>query len=161
MVEFIAYVEAQRETLKRTAWALTGDEQLAEDLVQTALLRVWPRWARIVSKGDPDAYVRRTVYTSYLSWSGRKWRGERPTDRLPEVAASARPEGGASVMAALALLAPRQRAVVVCRFLDDMSEKQTAQALSISTGTVKSQTSRALQRLRDLLTQTALVDLED
>jgi RNA polymerase sigma-70 factor (sigma-E family) len=165
VVEFVPFVEARRESLRRTAWVLTGDEQLADDLVQTALLKVWPRWARIVEHGDPEAYVRKTIYTTYLSWWQRRWRGERPTERLPErlpeVEDRSSVEMSPTLLIVLATLPPRQRAVIACRYLDDLSEKQTAEVLSCSVGTVKSQASRALQRLRELVTLADLVEMED
>jgi len=143
---------AMRETaLLRTAWLLTGEAALAEDLVQTALLRCWPRWARIVRLENPEAYVRQVMARTYVSWWRRRWRGEIPTEHLPEQAqepAEDARQDRAAVVAALARLPRGQRAVLVLRFAEDMSEAQTALALSCSVGTVKSQSSRGLRALR-------------
>ena len=119
--------------------------------MQTALAKVWPRWDSIAA-ADPEAYVRRVMYTTYVSWWRRRWRDEISTETLPDTA-TAPDAGDASVVrevvrAALRQLPRGQRAVVVLRFFDDLSEAQTAEVLGISTGTVKSQTSRALARLR-------------
>ena len=85
--EFAAWVDARRPTLWRSAWLLTGDHHRADDLVQTALLKVWPRWTRISTAGDPEPYVRRVIYTTYLAWWRRRWNAELPTANLPEPAA--------------------------------------------------------------------------
>ncbi len=148
---FRDYVAARQCALLRTARMLTGNQHTAEDLVQAALERVWPRWSRIVRDGDPDAYVRRVLVNTYSTWWRRKWRGEAPTSELPEVAA---PDAYADADLADALrrllptLTPRQKAVVVLRFYEDLSEAATADTLGCSVGTVKSQTSKALARLR-------------
>lgn len=150
---FRDYVAARQRALLRTARMLTGNQHTAEDLVQTALERVWPRWSRIVRDGDPDAYVRRVMVNTYSTWWRRKWRGEAPTAELPDVAA---PDAYADADLADALrrllptLTPRQKAVVVLRFYEDLSEAATADALGCSVGTVKSQTSKALARLRTM-----------
>lgn len=148
---FRDYVAARQRALLRTARMLTGNQHTAEDLVQAALERVWPRWSRIVRDGDPDAYVRRVLVNTYSTWWRRKWRREAPTEDLPDVAA---PDvfGDADLADALRrlmpTLTPRQKAVVVLRFYEDLSEAATADALGCSVGTVKSQTSKALARLR-------------
>jgi DNA-directed RNA polymerase specialized sigma24 family protein len=81
---FREYVVARQAGLLRTARLLTGDWQQAEDLVQTALVKVWPRWGRLIAKGEnPDGYVRRVIVTSYLTWRRRRWWGERPTTPMP------------------------------------------------------------------------------
>lgn len=148
---FRAFVTARERSLLRRAWLLTGDWATAEDLVQTTLLRVWPRWRRISDMGQEDAYVRRTMVNLYISGRRRRWRGETPTFAVPEVAGR---DGYADVDVRLALagglaaLPPRQRAVIVLRFVEDLSEAQTAQVLACAPGTVKSQTSKALASLR-------------
>lgn len=148
--DFHDFVVARRRALLRTAWLLTGDWDRAEDLVQTALLRCYPRWGRI-AEGDPEAYVRRALARLATSWWRRRWRGEIPTALLPERAERdiyAEVDLRSAVLVALAHLPPRQRAAVVLRYLDDLSEAQTAAALGCSVGTVKSQTSAALRKLR-------------
>lgn len=146
---FEPWVDARRPALWRAAWLLTGDDQKAEDLVQTALLKVWPCWGRLVAAGNPEAYVRRVMYTTYLAWWHRRWTSEVPTGVLPEreAAADTDPQR-VDVAAALATLTKGQRAVVVCRFFEDLSVHDTARQLNVSEGTVKSQTSRALAALR-------------
>jgi RNA polymerase sigma-70 factor (sigma-E family) len=149
---FEEWVLARGDALHRTAFLLTRDHGLAEDLVQTALARSWPAWRRI--HADPEHYVRRVMVNTYSSWWRRRWNGEHPTAELPE-----RPDGAATdhgdevatkagVLAALDALPRRQRAVVVLRYFEDLTEAQTADLLGISTGTVKSQTAKALARLR-------------
>ncbi|GAA4804492.1 SigE family RNA polymerase sigma factor [Nocardioides caeni] len=145
---FEEYVAARSAALWRSAWLLTGDRHKAEDLVQTALMKCWGRWSRIAPEAV-ETYVRKTMVTTYTDWWRRRWNGELPTGELPETAA-APVDGGIrrDVLVALAALPRGQRAVVVLRFFDDLTEAQTAAALGISVGTVKSQTSRALRTLR-------------
>lgn len=151
---FEAYVAARGGALWRTAWLLTGDAQRAEDLVQAALAKCWPRWADLRSEHGPDAYVRRAMLTTYTDWRRRRWTGEVPSDVVPEPTAGA--PGSTvvdvdlrhDVLRALAALPRGQRAVVVLRFYDDLTEAATAEALGISVGTVKSQTARAMATLR-------------
>ena len=150
-VAYREYVGAHQQRLLRTAWLLTGDWAEAEDLVQTALVRCWPHWDRLARQGSPDAYVRRAVVNSFRSSRRRFWSREIATSTLPEPAV----DGGESasdlrsdLIAAVRRLPPRQRAVIALRYLEDMTEQQVADALSCSVGTVKSQTSKALQTLR-------------
>jgi RNA polymerase sigma-70 factor (sigma-E family) len=146
---FDAFVAARGRALWRSAWLLTGDHQLAEDLVQTALAKAWPKWRGIVHEGRFEAYVRRTLFTTYVAWWRRRWNGEHPTAAPPERAARAGdPELGQDLLAALAGLPRMQRAVVVCRWFEDLSEAETAERLGIAVGTVKSHGSRALASLR-------------
>jgi len=153
---FAEFVALRGQALQRTAYLLTSDWALAEDLVQTALARAYPRWNRIVAD-DPEAYMRRVLVNTWSSWWRRRWRGEVPTERLPEHAAGdafASSDRRDALRTALEKLPKRQRAIVVLRYHEDMSETQVAHALGISVGTVKSQASRALAKLRD---DTALV----
>jgi RNA polymerase sigma-70 factor (sigma-E family) len=150
---FEAFVAARGDALHRTAFRLTRDHALAEDLVQTALAKAWPAWRRI--EGEPEPYVRRIMVNTYSSWWQRKWRGEQPTDQLPERPAgpadhrpASDPDDRDALLRALAALPRRQRAVVVLRFVEDCTERQTADLLGISVGTVKSQTAKALAKLR-------------
>ncbi|ANH39970.1 RNA polymerase sigma-E factor [Nocardioides dokdonensis FR1436] len=149
---FTAYVVARRPALLRTAYLLTGDLHDAEDLVQLALAKVVPRWGRI--DGDPEPYVRRVLVHENISrWRRRRWR-EQSAEVLPEATAGPSRIDHEDVWLlrdALATLTPKQRAVVVLRYLDDLSEQQTADALGVSRGTVKSQTHAALVRLRERL----------
>jgi RNA polymerase sigma-70 factor (sigma-E family) len=146
---FEDFVVARSRQLQRTAYLLTRDHHLAQDLVQTTYAKVWPSWSRI--SDDPEAYVRRVMLNTYTSWWRRKWRGETPTGELPEqghAGGERRIEDRAGLMAALGRLPARQRAVVVLRYFEDLSEVETARVLSCSPGNVKSQASRALAKLR-------------
>ncbi len=149
---FREYVVARQTALLRTARLLTGDWQQAEDLVQTALVKVWPHWQRLVASGDPDAYVRRVLVTTYLTWRRRLWHREGPADQLPDQAATGDAYAAVDLRAALARLLPAlpagQRTVLVLRFYEDLSVDQTAHILGCSAGAVKSQTAKALAKLR-------------
>lgn len=147
--EFDGFVAARSSRLLRTAFLLTRDWSLAEDLLQTSLAKAWFAWPRL--DDDPEAYVRKILVNTYASWWRRRWRGETPTDELPERAqydAIAGVDDRDEVWRALGELPRRQRAVLVLRYFEDLSEAQVAESLGISTGTVKSQTSKALARLR-------------
>ncbi|MEP7736759.1 SigE family RNA polymerase sigma factor [Nocardioides sp. 31GB23] len=148
--QFEQYVAARRQALLRTAYLLTGQHADAKDLVQLALVKAMPHWAKIAH--DPEPYVRKVLARESVSrWRGRRWR-EVTSDRLPErEQAGADQTDRAAVRTALLALAPRQRAVVVLRYFDDLTEVQTAQALGIAVGTVKSQSRDAMARLRELL----------
>lgn len=146
---FEAYVAARGDALWRSAWLLTGDHGRAEDLVQTALAKCWPHWGRIADPTGFDAYVRRTLFTTYTAWWRRKWNGERPTERLPEhPAIEAGAEERHDLGNALSALPRGQRAVIVLRYVEDRTERETADLLGVSVGTVKSQAARALTALR-------------
>jgi RNA polymerase sigma-70 factor (sigma-E family) len=160
---FAEFVAARSGALLRCAWLLTGDEGKAEDLLQTVLAKAWRRWPAIVEGGAPEAYVRRALFTTYVSSWRRRWRAEQPAAAPPE------PAGGGDVAAesadrdavrrALARLSRQQRAVVVLRYVEDLSIARTAELLGCSPETVKVQASRALKALRtdpDLL----LMDVE-
>jgi RNA polymerase sigma-70 factor (sigma-E family) len=144
---FEEFVGARRAALVRTAYLLTGNHADAEDLVQSALIKAVPKWGRIAD--DPEPYVRQILARESVNrWRVRRWR-EVHTDRVPETPdLGADLAGRASLRAALAALAPRQRAVIVLRYYEDLTERETAEALGISVGTVKSQARDALARLR-------------
>ena len=150
---FEEYVAARGSSLLHTAWLLTGDHQRAEDLVQTALGKAWPRWSGIAVSGEGgyDAYVRKVMMTTYIAWWRRRWTGEYPTATLPESlvdGSEAAADQRRDLLVALGTLPRGQRAVVVLRYFQDLTEVQTAVALGCSVGTVKSQTARALATLR-------------
>lgn len=148
--DFRSFVVQRQPALLRTAWLLTGDWQSAQDLVQAALLRCWPRWDRLHAAGA-EAYVRQAMMNLHRSWWRRRWRGETPTAQLPDHPDAdvwAATDLSEVLRAALADLPPRQRATVVLRYFDDLTEVQTAAALGCSPGTVKSQTAKALAALR-------------
>jgi len=150
--EFSAYVAGRQSALLRVGWLLTGDVHSAEDLVQAALVKVWPHWHRVAGVSDPDAYVRRTMLTTYLTWRRRHWHRERPLGQLPDRPTPGDPYASVDLRDSLARLLPRlparQRAVLVLRFYEDLSEAQTADAMGCTVGTVKSQTFKALTTLR-------------
>lgn len=149
--EFREFVEARSFALLRTAYVLTGDQHLAEDLVQTALAKLASRWHKV---DEPEAYVRRTLYHDQVSWWRRRARArEELTPGAPD-----RPTGGSDpvdvvdsridIWHALGRLGARQRAVLVLRYFEDLPEREVADVLGCSVGTVRSQASRALARLR-------------
>lgn len=144
---FAEFVTTRSRGLQRTAYLLTGDHHQAEDLVQAALIKAARVWPRIEAR--PDAYVRRILYHESIS----RWRRRRVTELSVEHPPEQRspyvdPDARLDVMAALTQLTPKQRTVLVLRYLDDLTEVQTAHALGIGVGTVKSQTRQALDRLR-------------
>ncbi|MFE4519359.1 SigE family RNA polymerase sigma factor [Kitasatospora sp. NPDC056783] len=152
--DFEEFVAACGPKLLRVAWLLTGDPHQAEDLLQTALAKVWPKWARI-APDRPEAYLRKVLVNCHVSRWRRRWTGELPHGELPEPPPGVDPYDevvlGQVVAEAVRSLPPRQRAVVVLRFFEDLGVEETAEILRCSTGTVKSQTHRALAALRGRL----------
>jgi RNA polymerase sigma-70 factor (sigma-E family) len=146
-VDFTDYVAARGRALWRAAWLLTGDAQLAEDLVQTALTKAWPHFDRVSTNGSFEAYVRRAMVTTYTSWRGRRWRGEIPSEVVPDGSSSV-VDRDLDLVRALSALSRQQRAVVVLRYFEDLTETDTAAALGCSVGTVKAHHSRAIAHLR-------------
>ena len=147
---FRRWAGERQQALLRTAYLLSGDHHRAEDLVQEALTKVALRWRRLAG-GNPEGYARQVMARDNVSW-WRKWRRETPV--APGASAPAPDALAASdrrmlLDAALASLTPRQRAVVVLRYYDDLSERMTADVLGVAVGTVKSQTHLALARLRE------------
>ncbi len=147
--EFAELVEAAWPGLYRTAYLLLGEHHLAEDLVQTSLAKTYASWGRVREAGAARGYARVVLANTAASWfRKRSWRNELPSSDLPEKATGGEPSDRPAVLAALATLPPRQRAVVVLRYFDDLSVREVADALGVSEGTVKSQTSAALDKLR-------------
>lgn len=147
--EFTEFVAARTPALLRTAYLLTGDWAAGEDLLQTTLEQCWRRWGRLGE--HPEPYVRQAMLRTFLSWRRRRWTGETPTEELPEVAvddATSAYDEREQLWRALQRLPRRQRAVIVLRYFDDLSEQETAAALGVAVGTVKSQASKALAALR-------------
>ena len=161
---FAQFVEARQRALQRTAWLLTGDWAAAEDLVQTALARSWPRWERIRRRDDPEVYVRRAMVNSWVSWRRRRWWGERATGAVPDGPAAGDLAAEAAVRdtvaRALGSLPARQRAVLVLRVFDDLPEAQVAQVLECAVGTVKATLAHAVARLREDPRLAGLMDRE-
>jgi RNA polymerase sigma-70 factor (sigma-E family) len=150
---FAEFVRAHSSRLQRTAWLLTGDWALAEDLVQTALAATWLHWHTLTRPDAPQLYVRRVMITTFLRWQRRRWRAEITSDladERPALAADAytRSDLRQSLQRALAALPPRQRAVLTLRYFVDLSEADTADALRCSVGAVKSHTAKAIANLR-------------
>jgi RNA polymerase sigma-70 factor (sigma-E family) len=145
---FTAWAQSRQRRLVHSATLLTGDRQRAEDLVQEALLKLALRWSRL-RDGNPDAYALTVVFRDNASW----WRRRRPiiVEEVPEVAVLAGShlaEDRLIVLQALDCLTTKQRAVLILRFYDDLSERRTAEILGVGVGTVKSQSAAALARLR-------------
>jgi RNA polymerase sigma-70 factor (sigma-E family) len=146
--EYADYFAARSVSLRRLAYGLSGDWHLADDLVQHTFLQLYRHWRR-VDKATLDAYTRRVLVNGYLSHK-RRYRREQIVSTPPDTTVWAEPQHD-DIGAALACLPPRQRALVVLRHLEDMSVADAAELLGITQGTVKSQTARALDKLRATL----------
>jgi RNA polymerase sigma-70 factor (sigma-E family) len=150
--EFVEFAEAASPRLRRMAFLLCGDWHTAEDLAQTALAKVFVSWRKIRRRDAVQAYATRTLVNTYLADKRLKRSGEILTDRLPENPVVPQgPETRMVVLAALATLPPGARAVVVLRYWADLSVEQVAAMLGCSPGNVKSQSARALGKLRAVL----------
>jgi RNA polymerase sigma-70 factor (sigma-E family) len=151
--EFTAYVVQRRQHLYRAAYLLCGHPQRAEDIVQTALMKLYSAWNRAQTADSVDAYVRRIIVNSHLDETRRPWRRERVGHDIPDRSTSAEIalEDTDELWAALKALPARQRRVVVLRHYWGLSVDETAADLAVSAGTVKSQTSAALANLRSAL----------
>ncbi|ADG75070.1 RNA polymerase, sigma-24 subunit, ECF subfamily [Cellulomonas flavigena DSM 20109] len=152
--EFTAFMTQAAPALLRTAWLLVGDAHRAEDLTQQALVRTYTAWPR-VRDGNPTAYARRVLVNLRTdTWRRRRREVLSPPDELPDLAApqDTTTEDRDQLDRALQRLTPRQRRVVVLRYLVGLSEREVADDLHVSVGTVKSTASRALASLRDSLT---------
>lgn len=153
--QFTCYVRTKGPTLLRTARSLTPNAADAEDLLQTALTKTYLAWDRIDDHRAVDGYVRRTLVNTRTSQWRKRRVDEFSTDEVPEPAGTGQPDlteqqaQRDALLRAIARLPPRQRAMVVLRYYEDMSEVQTAETLGVSVGTVKSAVSRALDKLRD------------
>jgi len=160
MTDFDEFVADSLEPLLKTAYLITWDAGEAEDLVQECLLKVARRWARVRRMAQPRAYARRILVNLALDSSRdrARRRGELEADPASVEEATWDALAGldtrAELLAALAQLTPRQRAVLVLRYFNDLTEAQTADVLGFSPGTVKSNTSRGLARLREVLAPT-------
>jgi RNA polymerase sigma-70 factor (sigma-E family) len=149
--EFSEFVNGRWLQLVRLGFVLTGDRGLAEDLAQTALARAYASWPQVRRAGDPDAYVRRVMVNANHSRFRKRRVAEQLTGTVPEPPPAEVADGSdnrVTLIAALMSLPLGQRSVVVLRFWLDMTEAQVAQALGCSVGTVKTQGSRALAKLR-------------
>lgn len=156
--EFTEWMTARQGVMFRTAYLVAGDKQTAEDLVQTAAAKLYLAWDRVRQRGDGgnlDAYMRRIIVNENNSLWRRPWKKrEQVADELPEqsyVEEPGDPVAAEKVWRAVQALSPRQRAVIVLRYYEDLSEAEIADTLEISRGTVKSQSSKAIATLRDRL----------
>lgn len=149
---FSEFVAARSTALQRAAYLMVGDVSLAQDLVQESLIKTYVAWPRLRDPANAEAYTRRVITTTALTWFRRRsWSSERAFTSVPE-----RPNPpyddpvatGAALWSVLEKLPPRQRIALVLRFYDDLTESQTAEAMGITVGTVKSQVAAALTTLR-------------
>jgi RNA polymerase sigma-70 factor (sigma-E family) len=149
--EFTEFVAARYRALVRTGWLLAGDRGHAEDLAQSALIRTYLAWHRLRDPANAEAYARRALVRLALRGRARRWNSEIAAGEIPESPAPRPGDGDLAidVRRALAALPAGQRAVLVLRYLDDLSEADTARLLGISPGTVKSRAARGLASLRE------------
>ncbi len=151
---FAEFVAARSAALHRTAYLMVGEHALAQDLLQEALTKTYVAWPRLREVANAEAYTRRAITTTAISWRRRRSWHEQPQEDLPD-----RPRPGATgedddvalrdwVWTALQQLPPRQRAAIVLRYYEDLTEAQTAAAMGCAVGTVKSQVAQAIKKLR-------------
>lgn len=151
---FREFVTARSMALQLSAFLLTGDRGEAEDAVQAALVRVYRAWPRILNQGAVEGYARQVLVREVLSWRRKRRVSQLLTSETPD---RSQPDDTAAadqrdvLRRALLTLPPKQRAVVVMRYYDDLSERQTAEVLGITPGSVKTHASRGLAALRDAL----------
>ncbi|MEV6414571.1 SigE family RNA polymerase sigma factor [Kribbella sp. NPDC051718] len=160
--EFEEFAISSQRALFRYAYLLVGDRGLAEDLLQESLTKTYVRWNKLLDSANAEAYTRRTMTNTAISWFRRKSWGERPDGSMP-AGLEARSEdvtGRVWLWAEVGTLPPQQRAVLVLRYYEDLTQAETASILGCSEGTVKSQTSRALKKLRAGLGPEALLIME-
>jgi RNA polymerase sigma-70 factor (sigma-E family) len=152
--EYVDFVRGRSLSLLRAAIVLTGDQGLAEDLVQSALARTHLAWNRLADTGNAEAYARKVMYRLQVDWWRRKRFRESLPGSLPDIATADFADAVVArdaVASALQVLTPKQRAVITLRFFEDFSEVEAAAVLGCSVGTVKSQTFKALAKLRAAL----------
>jgi RNA polymerase sigma-70 factor (sigma-E family) len=164
--EFEEVTVSRQRALFRYAYLLVGERGLAEDLLQESLTRTYVRWNKLRDSANAEAYTRRVMTNTAISWYRRRsWR-ERPHDTLPASLAMRSDDGSGEVTARIWLwaelgkLPPQQRAVLVLRYYEDLTQAETARVLGCTEGTVKSQASRALKKLRAGLGPDALLIVE-
>jgi RNA polymerase sigma-70 factor (sigma-E family) len=153
--DFAEFVAARSPALQRAAYLMVGDVGHAQDLVQEALTKTYVAWPRLADLGHAEAYTRKAITTTAISWFRRKsWSNERTVEWMPDRAtadhASAVVDHG-TVWQALLELPVRQRTAVVLRYYEDLTEAQTAETMGCAVGTVKSQVSAAMAKLRERL----------
>ncbi|MBA2559462.1 MAG: SigE family RNA polymerase sigma factor [Propionibacteriales bacterium] len=149
---FSALVAARSPALLRTAYVIVGDRQLAQDLLQEALVKAYVAWPRLRETTKAEAYVRRTIVTTAISWRRRRSFHERPVDPLPDAKSPDQTDRLAiqdDLWEHVRALPTRQRAALVLRYYEDLTEAETAELMGCSVGTVKSQVAAALGKLRE------------
>jgi len=152
VTSFSDLVATRSTALLRTAYLVVGDHQLAQDLVQESLVKTYVAWPRLRDVTSAEAYARRIIVTTAISWHRRRSFHERPVLAIPEQAQPDRTDAFATqdlLWAQVRALPPRQRAALVLRYYEDLSESDTAQLMGCAIGTVKSQVSAGLERLRE------------
>nr|WP_296065057.1 SigE family RNA polymerase sigma factor [uncultured Actinoplanes sp.] len=161
--EYLAYVHGRLTGMRRTAFLLSGDAHQADDIVQETVTKLYARWPRLHGVENLDAYVNTMLVRVFLDDRRRGWWKVSLPGRLPEASAVAPPpmEDRSMIRAALAELPPRQQAVLVLRFLCDLPVREVAEVLRCSEGTVKSQTSHGLNRMREVLGPAHALELPD
>ncbi|MDG6101206.1 SigE family RNA polymerase sigma factor [Dactylosporangium aurantiacum] len=162
--QYVEFVRARSHALLRSAYLLTGDQHLAEDLVQEALARTHRAWRRLHEGGNAEAYARKVMYHTQVSFWRRRRAPESMPGDLPETAGGTDLAETSSqrvvLEQALRSLSPKQRAVVVLRYFEDQTEAATAELLGVSVGTVKTQGARGLERLRALVPELGTIRAE-
>ncbi|MGA9746723.1 MAG: SigE family RNA polymerase sigma factor [Nocardioides sp.] len=150
---FVEFVAARSAALHRVAYLMVGDHALAQDLLQESLTKTYVAWSRLREVRNAEAYTRRVITTTAISWRRKKSWHETPHEELPDLVSTATEDTDTRtwVWEALQQLPPRQRAAVVLRYYEDLTEAQTAAAMGCAVGTVKSQVSAALRTLRTQL----------
>jgi RNA polymerase sigma-70 factor (sigma-E family) len=149
---FSEFVVLRSSSLLRTAYLVIGDYQLAQDLVQESLVKAYVAWPRIRDVASAEAYTRRVIVTTSISWRRRRSFHEQPAEVMPDGGVADRTdqlESQEDLWSELRLVPPRQRAAVVLRFCEDLSEAQTADLMGCSVGAVKKHVSLGLAKLRE------------
>jgi RNA polymerase sigma-70 factor (sigma-E family) len=160
---FAEFAAARSPALFRAAYLMVGDHAMAEDLLQEALTKTYVAWPKLRDVNNAEAYTRKAITTTAISWWRRKsWQNEKPRDDVPERPYEEHSDAIAQrdwLWNELQSLPPRQRAAIVLRFYEDLTEAQTAEAMGVSVGTVKSQVSDGLKKLRNKLGTDVRVEL--
>jgi RNA polymerase sigma-70 factor (sigma-E family) len=149
---FAEFAAARSRSLYRAAFLMVGDHALAEDLLQEALTKTYVAWRRLHDTGNAEAYARKAITTTAINWWRRRsWHAEKPRGDVPDLTVgdhSDRVSEHAAMWSELQALPPRQRAAIVLRYYEDLSVRETAEAMGCSVGTVKSQVSAGIEKLR-------------
>ncbi|BEP16146.1 SigE family RNA polymerase sigma factor [Acidothermaceae bacterium B102] len=151
--EFTAYARVSASRLRDTAYLMCRDWHLADDLTQTALAKLYVAWSRVSQAEDVDAYARKVLLRSFLDHRRHRWTAEVTTAAVPEVPGGESPDLRLTLVDALALLRPQDRAILVLRYWEDYSVEQVASLLEIREGAVRTRSNRALAKLREVLKQ--------